>query len=385
MTFIRNFIVVGAGRGLVLQVLLALHTFTNANCVAVCARGTRFMRISRLCSSYLELNSSGEDDDQFVESVNRFAEAMPDLVLIPSDCDGARMIDRVRRRLQVTVVPTPDASMIDCFNSKWHFYLFCRQHGLNAPVTCFIGAKHELHYSSTVAKVGTPFVVKPVDQDGAKGVQVISSEAEYQQKIRNNDAYQYAPLIAQRYIEGTDVGLDLLSIKGKVVAIAIQQRDYPQNDEAGITFISNPYLENVAHTLSERSGYDGVMNVDARIEDGTGKAFLIEANPRFWRSLMASAWCGLNFVGECVEPSAPSDHVRMLTSGSADTYYHPLFRPSLWRYVLFDRGHRGRMVRAMLLDPGILGASIKAVLRKKTPPNRPASAAVPPHIDLSKS
>ena len=166
--------------------------------------------------------------------------AMPDLVLIPADCDGARMTSRVRRRLQATVIPAPDASMIDCFNSKWHFYLFCRQHGLNAPATRFIGAKHELHYSSTVSEVGTPFIVKPVDQDSAKGVQVISSEAEYQQKILNNDAYQYAPLIAQRYIEGTDVGLDLLSIKGKVAAIAIQQRDYPQNDEAGITFISNP-------------------------------------------------------------------------------------------------------------------------------------------------
>ena len=58
-----------------LQVLLAIHTFTDANCVAVCARGTRFMRLSRLCSRYLELNSSGEDDDRFVESVNRFADS----------------------------------------------------------------------------------------------------------------------------------------------------------------------------------------------------------------------------------------------------------------------------------------------------------------------
>lgn len=384
MASIRNFIVVGSGRGLVLQVLLAIHTFTNANCVAVCAPGTRFMRLSRLCSRYLELDSSGKDDDRFVEVVNRFADTMPDLVLISADCDGARMTWRVRHRLQATVIPVSDPETIDCFNNKWCFYLFCKQHGLSVPATRFIEDKHNFHYYSTVSDLGTPFVVKPVDQDSAKGVQVISSAAEFQQNILNNEAYQYAPLIAQRYIEGVDVGLDVLSIKGKVAAIAIQQRDHPQHDEAGIKFISNHYLEDVAHTLSRECGYEGVMNIDARIEAGTGKVFLIECNPRFWRSLMASAWCGLNFVSESVERSVAPDQVRTLTSGSADTYYHPLFRPSLWRYGLFDRGHRGRIVRTMVFDLCILGASVKALLRTKTTPGYPAIAAVSPHADLSK-
>jgi len=384
MASIRNFIVVGSGRGLVLQVLLAIHTFTDANCVAVCARGTRFMRLSRLCSRYLELDSSGADDDRFVEVVNRFADTMPGLVLIPADCDGARMTCRVRHRLQATVIPVPDPETIDCFNNKWRFYLFCKQHGINVPATRFIGYKHEFHYFSTASDLGTPFVVKPVDQDSAKGVQIISSAAEFQKNILDNEAYQYAPLIAQRYIEGLDVGLDLLSIKGKVAAIAIQQRDHPQNDEAGIKFISNRYLEDVAHTLPRECGYEGVMNIDARIEAGTGNVFLIECNPRFWRSLMASAWCGLNFVSESVERSGPSDQVRTLTSGSADTYYHPLFRPSQWRYGLFDRSHRGRMVRTMMFDLCILGASIKALLRTKITPGYPAIATVPHHADLSK-
>ena len=354
----RNFIVVGATRGLVLHVLLALHTFTDAHCVVVCAKRTRFLRFSKLVSEYLEVDFLGQDDENFIDSINRFSEDMPDLVLIPADCDGARMTSRVRNRLKAAIIPAPDSSMLDCFNNKWLFYKFCKEHGINVPATRYVGNKHDLAFASTVLEVGIPFVIKPLSEAGSQGVQVISSEEDYHQEILNNDAYQHAPLIAQSYIKGTDVGLNVLSIKGKVAAIAIQQRDYPQHEAAKIKFINNSYLESVAHTLSGKSGYDGVMNIDARIEDGTDRVFLFECNPRFWRSLLASAWCGLNFVGEAVESLQHSETIRTLTTGSADTFYHPLFHPSLWRYAIFDQGHRGRMVRAMINDVCFLGSSI---------------------------
>ena len=37
--------------------------------------------------------------------------------------------------------------------------------------------------------------------------------------------------------------------------------------------------------LSQLSHYSGLMNVDARLENGSGRVFLIESNPRFWASL----------------------------------------------------------------------------------------------------
>lgn len=350
--------VIGATRGLVLQVLLALNSFTETNCVVICAKGTRFLRFSRLISAYREIEFSGQDDDRFVDHVNRFAENMPDLVLIPTDCDGARMTSRLRSRLKATIFPCPDVSMLDRLDNKWHFYQFCRQHGLMTPQTRFIGEKDKLDFAATALELGSPFVVKPVDQAGSKGVQAIASEEDYHRKILHNDSYQHHPLIAQRYIRGTDVGLNLLSVKGKVAAIAIQQRQPPQHEAAEIRFTSNDYLVSAAHILAGAIAYEGVMNVDARIEDGTGTVFLFECNPRFWRSLLASVWCGLNFVGEALEPRAQPEHPRMLTSGSADTFWHPVFRPPLWRYALFDRSHRGRMVRAMMYDICFLGSSI---------------------------
>lgn len=370
----RNFIVVGAARGLVLQALLAIHTLTKANCVVVCAKGGRFLRFSWLVSEHLEADFSGEDDDIFVSNVNRFAHVMPNLVLIPTDCDGARMTNRVRNRLEVTIIPVPDSSMLDCLDNKWHFYRFCKEHGLNTPPTRLFGDKHQLEFSAAALELDIPFVVKPLNEAGSEGVQVIASKDEYRRKILHNGTYQHKPLIAQRYIPGTDVGLNLLSIKGKVGAISIQQRHYPQDEAARIRFFHNDYLVSVAHILATESAYEGVMNVDARIEHGTGSVFLLECNPRFWRSFLASAWCGLNFVGEMLEPPSQPEKIRMLTAGVADTFWHPLFRPSLWRYALFDQGYRGRMVRAMTCEICLLGSSVVfKVSAKRAPPGSDAA------------
>jgi hypothetical protein len=358
----RNFIVIAEGKPVVIQVLLAIYSFTEANCIVACAKGTRILRFSNLFSMYMEFHFHGEDDDAFVRSVNLLVEAMPDLLLIPADCPGTRMVNRLRERLKAAVIPTPDSLMLDRLENKWSFYQFCNEYGLNAPLTRFIGSKLDLDFASTAKEMGVPFVIKPVDQLGSSGVHVISSEVDYIRKIRNNDAYRYAPLIVQRYVKGIDVGLNLLSIHGRVAAIAIQQPVDQHSVASRIKFFSNDYLESVAYRISEDIAYHGVMNVDARIEEGSGKVFLFESNPRFWRTLLASVWCGLNFVAESIDPLARSRGVRMLTSGVADTYYHPLFRPALWGYAISGSGYRGRMMRRMMSDVSTLATSSKAIL-----------------------
>lgn len=358
----QNFLVVGVIKPLVIEVLLALHTFTDANCIVMGGSNeTRILRFSSLCSEYLEANFSGDDDDIFVDHVNRLDAALSDLVLIPADTQSTRMLNRLRNRLKARLAFAPESSMLDCFDDKWCFYQFCLEHGLNVPAACLVASKLELDFLIMARELGLPFVVKPLGEAASNGVHAIFSETDYNLKIRDNDAYQYAPLIVQRFIAGKDVGLNLLAIHGKVAALSIQQRVVQKSVGSRINFISNDYLVGAAHTLASASAYEGVMNVDARIEEGTGKVFLFESNPRFWRSLSASVWCGLNFVAESIETAPFTGGVRMLTSGSADTYYHPLFRPLLWRYALFDVGQRGRMLRIKTLDLYTLSSSIKTI------------------------
>lgn len=374
----NNFIVIGAHRTLIIQVLLALHARGNAECVVVSPASTRYLRLSNMCSRHwiAELDDSG-DDGIVVDIVNRCAQAMPGLVLIPADCTATRLVNRVRERVQVRIARAPDDGMLDLFDNKWRFHQFCVQLGLNVPPTLVAASKEVLDFSRAVRELGLPFIVKPLDQHGAAGLLLVSSESEYRDKVLCNDGYRFAPLVVQRYVRGIDVGLNLLAVRGKVQAIAVQRRDFPQNEEAKIRFIPNDYLAKAAFLLCEESGYDGVMNVDARIEEGTGTVYLFEANPRYWVSLSASTWCGLNFLAENLERTGQSDDVRVLASGTADTFYHPLFRPMLWPYVLFGRGNRGRMSRIMARDFCTLGRQVRTTLLHGFAKNLPPGVSLP--------
>jgi predicted ATP-grasp superfamily ATP-dependent carboligase len=341
----KNFIVVGKHNRVVVQVLLAIRSYSDSECIVLGGDETLVLRWSSLCSRHGYIGFDEGEDDHFVATVERLAGAMPHAVLIPADCEAARIINRVRDRLKIDTAPIPNMSTLDMFDDKWRFHGFCKEHGFRVPPTRFIGDKTALDFDAVAAELGTPFVVKPVNQSGSFGVHIVHTRAYYDEAIRNNKKYRFVPLIAQYYIDGTDMGLSLLSIRGKVSAYAVQKWS---NSDA--IFVPNAYLEQIVHDLCNISDYHGVMHVDARMEDKTGTVFLIESNPRFWASLDGPVWSGLNFVAESVGEAAPHEGVRALVAGRFPGNRHPLMWPSWWRVVLFDSGARGRMLRAMLFD-----------------------------------
>ncbi|WP_151448947.1 ATP-grasp domain-containing protein [Lacisediminimonas profundi] len=379
MALPRKFVVLGTTRELVTQVLLALHADAEADCIAVCAPSSDAWprTFSTLATGMLEADFAGRDDGLVIAYVNRLAAASPDLVVIPADCDGSRLINRLcgeknaqlneqmsaqpDERLAARVAPTPDASMLDCFDDKWRFHQFCIEHGFNVPSALLLRSKRELDFALIAAELGLPFVVKPTNTQASRGVHVIADREDWGRTILDNPEYRFAPLIVQRHVPGVDLGVNLLAIRGDVRALAVQRRDPPQHADSRINFIENAWLQDLACALCRASGYHGVMNIDCRVEEGTGKIYLFESNPRYWRSLSASVWCGLNFVAESLGPPAALDKNHILAAGSADTFYHPLFRPALWPQALFGRvAHRRRMVRWMMRDMDTLGEQLRA-------------------------
>jgi hypothetical protein len=358
---IRHFMVVGESRALVAQVLLALHSFTPSRCTAVCSPGSSILRLSSLCAEHMETNFYGPDDERFTGLVNRAALERDGLMLVPADCQGTRLINRVRRRLRAAVSAAPETAVLDLLDNKWHFYQFCRSHHLNVPETRYFPSKHEIDFNGTARALGLPFVIKPLTEAASAGVHVIGDAAMLRHRILDDPDYRHAPLIAQRFIAGIDVGLDLLATDGRLAALAVQRRE-----NSKVHFFPNDYLERSAEVLAGHTRYHGVMNVDARIETDSGRVYLFESNPRAWRSLAASVWCGLNFIGESLDPRTlgpTDDHAPVrLTAGTADLYYHPALRPALWPHVLLDRGRQGRMARIMLGDPYLFLSSMRPAL-----------------------
>lgn len=348
-----NFIVLGKCKRVTSAVLQAIRSFTDAKCVVIGGPETEVFRWSRLCKRQVTIALDGGDDLRFVETVQAIHARTPHVILVPVDCDGIRLANRVRDHLPVAVTPIPDSATLDMFDDKWSFHQFCTQHGLAVPATRHAASKSALDFDAAADELGVPFVVKPLNLAGSAGVRVIRSRQEFEDAILHNDGYDFGALIAQRYIVGEDIDISFLSIGGRISAFAIQQ-----TDDARILFRPHAELESMAARLCAAGAFHGVMHVDARIEAATGKVYLIESNPRFWASLTACVWGGLNFVAESIVPASRTDGVRRLLAGAVNTR-HPLIRPASWRQLAFDSSARGRLLRATAFDPPALGAFVR--------------------------
>jgi ATP-grasp domain len=349
----NSFILVGKGTRIGISVLQAIRAFSAAECIVIGDKETAPLRWSGLCKRYCKFDFEAPDDGTLARLVNALAEQAPQATLIPFDCDGIRAVHRARAQLQIQIAPIPDLATLEMFDNKWDFYGFCVKAGLNVPATCYVGSKFKLDFDAIVAEVGLPFVLKPTNCSGSMGVQFIESRDCFEREILRNKDYDFRHLIAQRFIEGIDVDLSLLSVHGELSSFAIQQMQ-----GSHINFLPNAYLEGIAPGICRDSAYHGVMHIDARVEKSTGKVFLIECNPRFWASLTAASWCGLNFVGQSVDPRMRAASAVGLVSGDAPRR-HPLLLPSSWSLAMLNRGVRGRLLRMQIFDICVLGLFVR--------------------------
>jgi predicted ATP-grasp superfamily ATP-dependent carboligase len=348
LDLVMTFVVVGNSVRIALPVLQAAYGFEDAKCVIAGGKDTLGLRWSSLCRRHVLIDL--DDDVSSARLINGIAEQDPQAILVPFDCDGIRLINRVRSKLTLASIPVPDLPTLEMLDDKWRFYEFCVANALPVPATRYVGAKANLQFDALEAEFGLPFVIKPTNSSGSMGVQIVSDRGEFEEKIVDNAGYQFGSLIAQRYVDGVDMGINVQSLRGRLCAFSIQSvANWPL-----IEFVPNAAMEDLAAKICRDSGYHGVMNVDVRLEEGTGKVFLMEANPRFWATLAASAGCGLNFLAESVEQSGCGDHPRRLTSGRYNTR-HPLLVPSSWWCIGSDRGQTGRLLRARLFDWYSLG------------------------------
>lgn len=353
----QSFVVMGGCNTLVPQVLMALRSAGDFRCTVLGGPNTRKLRFSALCKDMVEIDFERPDDEQLLRQLKRIAEREPHATLVPVDCASMRMISRVREELPFRTIPLPDVELMDMFDDKWRFFQFCKAHGLSVPETLYIGRKEDLDYGRIAARLGVPFILKPSNEAGSTGVQVIQGEDDLRRLLDDAD-YRYRTLVAQRYVAGTDVCIDLFALRGTIRALALRRRE-----GAKMCFFDNEQMRMLAHRIVAASAYNGVMNLDARIEHDSGRVYLIESNPRYWATLTASVGAGLNFVAHSISPPAEDAPMSMLTQGEFLTR-HPLTSPSAWLPMLFDQGAHGRLLRAKMADMQGLRLAVKSLAVK---------------------
>lgn len=262
----------------------------GAKVIAVGDPGMRFLRYSRFCAAFVPCDVIGADLNWFVAHINALADKYRVDVIAPGDNDSQLLLAAVKDRLEASVFPLPASEQLVLLNDKHAFHETCVQIGVPVPASVFFADKHGLDPVELGERFGYPLIVKPTTWGGSDGVVLAESADDLRERIIDNDEYRFQPLVAQEFVPGEDVGLNVLAVDGDALLAAPQMR---QGDE--VTQLDDDRLVALGKKYVEATGLTGLAHLDARL-DPEGRVTFLECNPRIWSSICHSHWCGENYV-----------------------------------------------------------------------------------------
>lgn len=208
-------------------------------------------------------------------------------VIVPADYECSLLLARAGAlRCQAQACALPDLQTLCALHDKWRFACLLERLGLPHPRTELATTPHAL----VRTQLPFPIVTKPTDRWAGIGFQIHRSQRALAYTLAENRLRWSFPLLAQRYVHGTDVGFGFLARHGKLVAGTAFVHSL-----RGRRHFSSRRLRRCVEVLLEETGYHGVGEVDARRDARSGEYRLLELNPRFWASLLFAANGGLNF------------------------------------------------------------------------------------------
>jgi carbamoylphosphate synthase large subunit len=230
--------------------------------------------------------------------------------------------------------------MFDKLNDKWLFFQHCRQIGIRVPDSRRMASPDAVLRGLSDGTLKLPLVVKPLLGMASSGVHILRDERDIQ-RFRGLAPTQSGPVLAQRFIEGTERGISVIARAGTVIAYAAQtvrDRRFDLTDR--------PHLRAMIERIVAASGLDGAANFDAIEETATGDCYILECNPRFWFTMATLLAAGLNMVAHSLAedggPDGPATVTRpMVPLGRAAIadFLGLAWTPALfaiWRYYLRD-------------------------------------------------
>lgn len=317
----------------------------------------RFSRYTHQFFSYVQ----GEDDKAKLEAVyDTVKRAQIDIVL-PVDNDSIRLLSLHKKSLlEITALaPVPDVELIDIAANKWLLAEWLQQHDIPCPTTILYRLDQD--FEKELDALTFPVLLKPTQQlgdsvgVGGRGICIFNNRSELLAFRKENTVGQY---IIQSFINGYDLGCNVLCREGKIEAYTIQKGFMASNvrfePAVGIDFIDNTEAYNVVSDLVSKLNWTGVANFDLRYDEQDQQIKVIEINPRFWGSLLGSFCAGVNFPylaclagldQDCTKINYKS--IRYVNGGAAINLLRQRFIQQRYRESIFDSS----ALEFMLKDP----------------------------------
>ncbi len=283
-------------------------------------------------------------------------------------------------------IPWPDAERVSHVCDKAAVLEKAAVIGLHVPFQRLLRRRADLS-SHAGARLPFPVVLKPArsvagarDRRMQLGVSYAETSRELEARVSGLPEEAF-PLLLQQRIVGPGIGIFLLLWEGEVLATFAHRRIREKPPSGGVSVYresvaSDPELLGRSRRLLEAFEWEGVAMVEYKVEEATGRPYLMEVNGRFWGSLQLAVDAGVDFPALLVAAAlgyAP-EHVHSYRTGirsrwwwgdvdqllsrwrhSAEELSLPLNHAGRWRALkdflhVWRQGDRSEVFR--LSDPG---------------------------------
>lgn len=273
-----------------LSVVRCLGQIRGIVVIVLSSNASSAVKYSRYCSRFLSYSDT--DDQVRLHTILEYVKMYKPEIVLPVDVKTIRLISENKAKLEpfTSLPPLPDVDIFDISNDKWLLSLWLKANQIAHPLTV-------QYKESEASGFSFPMIIKPARGSGGVGIHVVDSLTElksYFEKIAAPD-----DLIIQSYVKGYDIDCSVLCANGEIIAHAIQKgflfEPYRIAWPEGVEFLQNDELMNVVRDMVKKLNWSGVMHIDMRFDEVEQRFKVIEINPRFWLSVSASLFAGINF------------------------------------------------------------------------------------------
>jgi predicted ATP-grasp superfamily ATP-dependent carboligase len=148
-----------------------------------------------------------------------------------------------------------------------------------------------------VADIRFPVLVKPRNLQAGNGIRMCETSSQVVEYLANQQ--DRSDFFIQEFVSGTDMTCSVFSNEGEILAHTIQRvilRSHkPFHPSAAVEFVHDEGVLNLIQKLIGAVRWSGIVSFDLVMDEETNEAKVLEANPRYWRSLLGSLMAGVNF------------------------------------------------------------------------------------------
>lgn len=265
-----------------------LHIMSNQKDKAI--------RFSRFVASF-SYYPPPDDEVDWITNINKEIERYGIDLVMPVFEESIEILLKNKDQTSIVykkLVLLPSLKMFHIANNKALLATHMEQHHISAPRSL----KFNLKDFTGIEEGDFPILVKPVlGIGGGNGIKIFNSKQDFIKGFKPN--VNEGPFVFEEYINGHDLGCNVLCKEGKIIAFTIQKGTLFSRKkfapQIGLKFIYEKDLYEVVEKLMRTLNWTGVANVDLRYDSNDGKFKILEINPRFWATLDASLASGINF------------------------------------------------------------------------------------------